>query len=105
MKKNSKEQIESEIKRQRLTDTITRWCIHTKTKPILRDHDIPSLVGQILEEFYHIRLCCGHLVRDFDESVSLAFKENDGSTVYGSYCKVCAEEYKKELGAWKVKDD
>ena len=97
--------IESEEKRKRLTDDITHWCRHTKILPQLREHDIPSLVGQILEEFYHTHLCCGHLVRSFQEGVHIAFEDwSDGElgVVTGLYCKECAEDYKKELGAWEV---
>ena len=107
--------IESELKKRGLTDTITRWATHTKVLSSLRDHDIPSLVGQVMEEFYRIRLCCGHLVRDLDEGVYIAFEdyivdrsdmEEGGGIgeVSGLYCKDCAEEYIKNLGAWKVKE-
>lgn len=94
--------IESEEKRKRLTELIQRWATHTKVLPQLREYDIPGLVGQVLEEFYHITLCCGHLVRDSDEGVHIAFNDVDGE-VSGLYCKDCAEELKKELGAWEVK--
>ena len=99
--------LESEQKRKRLTDLITHWCEHTNVLPYLRDYDIPSLVGQVMEEFYQLRCTCGHSIRDFDEGVHIAFKDmNDGEEVEvsGLYCKDCAERYKKNLGAWEVKD-
>ena len=96
------EQIESEVKRERLTEIITRWCRLTKTSHLLRDYDIPGLVRQILDEFYRVSLCCGHRVGSLDEGVCIAFKDA-GEEVSGSYCKACAEKYKRELGAWEVK--
>lgn len=97
--------IESEEKRVRLTDRITRWCEHTHHRN-LRSGDIPGLVDNILEEFYHIRLCCGHLVRDLDEGVALVHTEIDcegnRGKVYGDYCRDCAERYKKEINAKEV---
>ena len=97
--------IESEEKRKRLKEIIGRWCKHAKIKSYLRDYDVPSLVEQILEEFYHVRLCCSHLVISIEDGISLAFKENDGSTVQGIYCKECAGKYKKELGAWEINEE
>ena len=94
--------IESEEKKQRLLDIIERWVSHTKVEPYLREGDIPGLVRQIIEEFYHVSLSCGHYVRDLDEGVSLAFKDNDDSEIHGIYCKDCAKRYKKELGAWET---
>lgn len=97
--------IESEEKKERLTEMVTRWCNFTKVSPQLREGDIPSLVRQVIEEFYHIHLSCGHLVEEIDEGVHIAYRENDGSEVSGMYCKECAEEYKRTLGAWEVKDE
>ena len=97
--------IESEEKRKRLTDDITYWAEHTKILSQLRKGDIPNLVRQILGEFYHIHLCCGHLVREMDDGVHITFKEYiDGEMgeVSGVYCKECAEKYKKELGAREI---
>lgn len=94
--------IESKVKEKRLTELVERWTTHTKVLPYLRDYDISSLVSQILSEFYHITLSCGHLVMNSDERIELAFKENDGSIIYGSYCQDCAETYKKDLEAWEV---
>ena len=105
--------IESEETRKEITEDIKRWCDHVKATPLLRQRDIPSLVYTILEEFFHIRLCCGHLVRDFDEGVNLAFNdfitdrsdmEHGGGIggVTGSYCKDCAKRLKKELVAWEI---
>lgn len=93
--------IESEQKKQRLTDTVTRWCDHTKVTPYLRDYDIPNLVSQVMNDFYHVHLCCGHLVNTIDEGVHLAFKDVDGG-VRGLYCQDCAVRYKRELGAWEI---
>ena len=98
--------IESEEKRKELTNIITRWCSLTKTKHLLRNHDVPMLVNQILEEFYHIHLCCGHMVQDFNDGVHIAFKDminGEEGEVSGLYCWDCAEEYKRDLGAWEVK--
>ena len=92
--------IESEEKRKRLTDTIEHWCKHVKATPLLRNGDIQGLVRSVLEEFYHVRLSCGHMVRG-NEGVDLTFKEYDGSEISGIYCDDCAEHYKKELGAWE----
>ena len=102
--------IESEEKRKRLTDTITRWCKNTNVLPYLRDYDIPGLVHYILDEFYHITLCCGHMVKDMDEGIDLTFKEyvwkeDAECEISGIYCKDCAEWFKKEAGAWETKDD
>lgn len=86
--------IESEDKRKRLTDILEHWAEHTKVKPYLRNHDIPGLVGSILEEFYHTRLCCGHLVASHEDGVVLTFKDwEDGERVeiQGTYCKECAK--------------
>ena len=93
--------IESEEKRKRLTEIVDRWVKYTKVEPYLRGPDIPSLVGSILGEFYHVTLCCGHMVRELDEEVGIAFNELEGTT-YGSYCKDCAEKYKKDLEAWEI---
>ncbi len=106
--------IESEEKRKRTTESIERWARHTKIKKYLRDYDIPSLVSQIIDEFYHITLCCGHKVKTMDEGVVIAFTdyvvdrsdmEHGGGMgeVSGLYCKECAEKYKRELAAWEVK--
>ena len=97
--------IESEEKRKRLIDMITRWCEHTKVLPQLRSYDIPGLVSQVLEEFYNVVLCCGHLIKGSEEGVYISFKDwYDGEECErsGVYCKECAEKYKKELGAWEV---
>ena len=89
--------IESEEKRQRLNETITHWAENTKVISLLRDYYIPGLVNSILEEFYHIRLSCGHWVDNLGDGVPLEFTENDGSIVHGTYCHDCAEDYKTNL--------
>jgi hypothetical protein len=97
--------IESEEKKERLTETITYWCENTKISPYLRNYDIPNLVRQIMAEFYHVTLCCGHMVSSFEEGVLIAFKDMyDGEKceTQGFYCKQCAEKYKREIGAWEV---
>ncbi len=101
--------IESLQKKERITDTITRWCEFTKTLPLLRTGDIPNLVRSIIDEFYHITLCCGHKVTSMDEGVHIAWMESCGETqgeISGSYCKDCAESYLKDkrMGAWRVKE-
>ena len=106
--------IESELKRKRLTDIVTHWCEHTQHRN-LRAGDIPGLVDSVLSEFYHITLSCGHMVRDMDEGIPIAFKdfvvdrgdmEHGGGMgeISGDYCKECADRYLSELGAWKVED-
>jgi hypothetical protein len=87
--------IESEEKRQRIIDTVERWTKHTKIKQYLRPYDIPGLVESIIIEFYHIKLCCGHWVREFNEGVYLEVDDCDGC-YYGTYCKDCAMEMMKE---------
>ena len=100
--------IESEEKRKRIKEDITRWCKHTKTLPLLREGDIESLTSQIIDEFYHITLCCGHSVRDFSDGLLIEFytypDESQGTT-QGIYCKDCADSYIKDknIKAWIVK--
>jgi len=99
--------IESEEKKKRLTDIIERWCDNVKAIPLLRSFDIPSLVSQILYEFYHVTFCCGHL-GGWDDGVHIAFKDIDKEgegEASGVYCKDCAEEYKEKFGAWEVKGE
>ena len=107
--------IESKENQQRLTEDIKRWCDHVKATPLLRQGDIEGLVRTILGEFYHTTFCCRHLGR-YDEGVHIAFKEfivdrgdmeHGGGIgeVSGLYCRDCADEYKKELGAWEVNDE
>ena len=94
--------IESETKKQKVTEDVQRWCDHVHATPLLRVGDIEGLVSQILDEFYRIRLCCGHGVRDFGEGVHIAFWDNDGKSE-GIYCTDCAERYQREMGAWEVR--
>lgn len=82
--------IESEEKRQRITDTIERWTEHTKVSQYLRPYDIPGLVESIITEFYHIKLCCGHWVKEMSEAVDIEIDDPEGK-VYGGYCQDCAE--------------
>ena len=93
--------IESERHKQRVTEIVTRWCRNTKVEPYLRVYDIPGLVSSIMDEFYHVQLCCGHLVNSIDEGVDLEMDNDDGGVSCGCYCKDCAEEYIKE-GAREV---
>ena len=97
---------ESEIKRQKVIDAITNWCEYTKVFHLLRNHDIPGLASTILDVFYSSTFCCGHKGM-FDDGVHIAFKDFDNGEeceVSGLYCRVCAEEYKKDSGAWEVRD-
>lgn len=99
--------IESEEQRKKITQALRQWCNHIKATPLLREGDIPSLVRTITGEFYHITLCCGHMVKDLDETVTIEFYEYDDKTkgtIVGSYCRDCAEEYKKKLGAWELNE-
>ena len=106
--------IKSEEQKKAITEDIKRWCDHIKATPLLRQGDISSLVRTILQEFYHITLCCGHLVESSDDGIVIAFKdfitdrsdmEHGGGIgeVSGTYCKDCAAEYKRDLGAREVK--
>lgn len=98
--------IESEEKLEGLTRIITRWAKHTKVYAQLRTPDIPMLAYQILEEFYHVQLSCGHLVESIDEGVRIAFYDygnEEKVVISGLYCPECAEKYKRNLGAWEVK--
>ena len=54
--------IESEEKKERLKEIIERWTRNTKVDQYLRDYDIPNLINQIVTEFYHINLSCGHWI-------------------------------------------
>lgn len=98
--------IESEENKIRVRKDIEEWCDFVKVTPLLRNNDISSLVNSIMGEFYHISLYCGHLARSIEDGVLIEFYEYDDhskGTVQGIYCKDCAEEYKKTLGAWEVK--
>jgi hypothetical protein len=99
--------IESEERRKRITDIVERWAKYNRIIPYLREHDIPSLVNSVIQEFYHVSLCCGHWVRSNDEGVPLEFEDcvnGENVTVTGIYCKECAERYKKDLKAREIKD-
>jgi hypothetical protein len=98
--------IESEEKRKRITGIVERWANHTKTKQYLRDGDIPSLVDSVIQEFYHVNLCCGHWVMSNSEGVALEFEDYENGekvTISGNYCKECAKRYKKTLKAREIK--
>ena len=101
--------IESEERKQRIENTIENWAIHCLLKPHLREGDIRNLVGQIMDEFYHVTLSCGHQVMNINEGVLISFKDVDHEgkecEVQGNYCKDCAEKYKKELGSKEIKSD
>jgi len=97
--------IQSVDNRKQIIDAIEQWAKHVKVKHLLREYDIPDLADRVMDIFYHITLCCGHMVLDMDEGIHIEFKEYDGSTISGLYCKDCAEKYKKELGAWEVPHD
>ena len=103
--------IESEEKKERLKEIIERWTRNTKIDQYLRDYDIPSLISQIVNEFYHINLSCGHWIRQYEgESFDFSHKtweydccgDQDGpaqgawSTVSGSYCRDCYEKMKMD---------
>ena len=105
-KQKPKVEIESEVKRQRITQKIVYWANATKVQPYLRRYDIPFLVDSILEEFYRITLCCGHMVNDMDEGVDLEiddYYDGEHSVSNGIYCKVCAADYIKQGFARKSK--
>ena len=98
--------IESEAKKARLTEMVTRWCETTKVMPYLWDYDIPALVSSILDEFYKVTFCCGHK-GEWEDGVHIEFYEyqdKSKGTVSGIYCRDCVKRYKKELGAWEVKN-
>jgi hypothetical protein len=98
--------IESEEKRKRITDIVTRWANHTKVNQYLRDGDIYGLVDSIITEFYHVNLCCGHWVMHSDDGVPLEFEDYENGekvTISGNYCKECAKRYKKDFKAREIK--
>jgi len=100
--------IESEVFKERITQTITHWAQYTKANFMLRKGDVSDLVRQIMDDAYHVTLACGHKVRSSDEGVTLAFKDYDDGdlvTVQGTYCRDCAKEYKRKLGAWEIKNE
>jgi hypothetical protein len=101
--------IESEEKRKRIDDIVRQWTKNTKVEQYLREYDIPGLVNQIINEFYHINLSCGHWVRQYEgESFDFSHKtweyddcyDYDGpfrgswSTISGNYCRDCYEKMK-----------
>lgn len=93
--------IESKTKRQCLLETVEHWANHTKIMSYLRDYDIPSLVEQIIDEFYPITLSCGCQVNSMGEEIPLTTKDRDSETgspaiCYGTYCVDCAKWYEKK---------
>ena len=102
---NIKIVVESEQKRLRIIDSITHWCETTKVEHLLRPFDIPGLAMTIIEEFYPVRMCCGHYVKETTDGEHIAFKETDGpdsEEVSGMYCKECADVYVDYYGAWRL---
>lgn len=100
--------IESREIEKLIKSDIERWCEYTHADKVLRDGDIYSLVSSMIDRFYRVTLCCGHKVQSINEGITLEFYEYDDhskGTVQGLYCKDCAEEYKKDLGAWEVKHE
>lgn len=94
--------IESVEKQKRVLAKLERWVEQRKVVGNLiaiRDNELHQLAHSITDEFYNIQLCCGHMVRGFDEGEDLVFSEHDGSKIYGTYCKDCAKVYKRELNA------
>ncbi len=98
--------IESEEKRKRITDIVERWANYTKTKQYLRDGDIYSLVDSVIQEYYHVNLCCGHWVMSNDDGIALeydGYEDGEKITGTGIYCKECAKRYIKDLKARVIK--
>ena len=98
--------IESEQDREFILGLLKTWSKNTKIKMFLRDGDLDGLTNSILDRFYHISLCCGHKVKDFEEGIALEFYTYDDhskGTAQGTYCKDCAGKYIKDLGAWEIK--
>jgi hypothetical protein len=99
---------ESKEKQQRIESIIEHWTESCILKQYLREGDIRNLASQIIDEFYHVQLCCNHKVMHIKEGIRLAFKDVDSEgnecEVQGDYCRDCAEKYKKELGAWEIKN-
>jgi len=96
--------IESEEMRQVIEEDIERWCNLVKATPLLRARDISSLADTILQEFYHICLCCGHWVKEMDEGINLEIDTPEGKE-YGSFCTECAKEYISAGFAREVKSE
>jgi len=96
--------IESEELRKKITEDIKRWCDQVKATPLLRQGDIEGLVRTILEEFYHIHLTCGHMVKELDEGINLEIDDSEGKE-YGFYCRDCAEKFIKAGFASSLKRD
>ena len=103
--------IESEEKKELLKEIIERWSRIIKIEQYLREYDVPSLVSQIINEFYHINLSCGHWVRQYEgESFDFSHKtweydccgDYDGPTqgvwsiVSGNYCRDCYDKMKMD---------
>jgi hypothetical protein len=97
--------IESEEKRKRIIENLERWSKHCKVDHLLRDGDIEGLANSIIQEFYHIQLCCGHWVREFNEGVTLEmpdYSDGEKGISSGIYCKDCAKQYLKEIKGCRV---
>lgn len=97
--------IESEEKRKRIIECLERWSKHCKVDHLLRDGDIAGLASSIIQEFYHIQLCCGHWVKNYDEGVTLEipdYSDGEEGVLIGSYCSECAKHFLKEVKGCKV---
>ena len=103
--------IESEEKKERLQNIIERWSNNVRIEQYLREYDISGLVNQIINEFYHINLSCGHWVRQYEgESFDFSHKtweydccgdyddpvQGAWSTVSGNYCRDCYDKMKMD---------
>jgi hypothetical protein len=95
--------VESEEKQKRIVEMLERWSKNVKVDHLLRPYDIPLLAKSIIEEFYHVSLCCGHWVKSLEEGADFVHKEwcsdFDGSSwsdISGIYCKDCYERMKKD---------
>jgi len=55
-----------------------------------------------------ITLCCGHSVEDPSEAIHIAYISEmpqllcEDGEFSGLYCRECAEEYKRNKGAWEL---
>ena len=87
--------IESEQDREFILGLLKTWSKNTKIKMFLRNGDLEGLTSSILDRFYHVTLCCGHKVKEFNEGIELEEKSNN-CLYSGVYCKDCADKLIKE---------